>query len=114
MGRYVQAVRLRPGAPGRTKHSIGLPVDLGGGPMPMADASFVVLARTPDGYFLERYTETGEFAGDTWHQTLADALGQADWEYGGRVGVWVTLASETNELASVLEQLGRVTLSDAD
>jgi len=29
-----------------------------------------------------RYTESGEFCGDTWHQTLRDAIKQAEYEYG--------------------------------
>lgn len=114
MGPYIQAARLIPGAPGRTKHSIGLPVELGGDPVRMADPAFVAVASRPDGFFLERYTDTAEFAGDTWHQTQADAVGQAEWEYAGRVDVWVHLADETNDLDDVVEQLSPVTLSDAD
>jgi hypothetical protein len=29
-----------------------------------------------------RYTDMGEFCGDTWHETLADAFAQARYEYG--------------------------------
>jgi hypothetical protein len=29
-----------------------------------------------------RYTDAGEFCGDTWHQTFADAIHQAEYEYG--------------------------------
>ena len=29
-----------------------------------------------------RYTDTGAFCGDTWHATFADALAQAEFEYG--------------------------------
>lgn len=29
-----------------------------------------------------RYTDSGEFCGDTWHENLADALRQAEYEYG--------------------------------
>jgi hypothetical protein len=105
MRAYVQAVRLRPGEPGRTKQAIGLPTDLGGDPMLMADPTFIALSQTDDGFFLERYTDTREFAGDTWHQTLADAVGQVEWEYGGRVGAWVILPDGANDLDAVVRQL---------
>jgi len=29
-----------------------------------------------------RFTDSGEFCGDTWHETLAEAFGQAEYEYG--------------------------------
>jgi hypothetical protein len=29
-----------------------------------------------------RYTDADEFCGDTWHETLKDALSQAEYEYG--------------------------------
>ncbi len=29
-----------------------------------------------------RYTSSGEFCGDTWHETLEDAIAQAGYEYG--------------------------------
>jgi len=29
-----------------------------------------------------RYTDAGEFCGDTWHETLRDAFAQANDEYG--------------------------------
>lgn len=34
--------------------------------------------RDPDGYFLIRYSKSGEFAGDTWHGAFEDATDQAD------------------------------------
>jgi hypothetical protein len=33
-------------------------------------------------YMMYRYTESGEFCGDTWHLTLRDAIEQAGYEYG--------------------------------
>ena len=33
-------------------------------------------------YFLIRYGERNEFAGDTWHQTIEEAKGQAKFEFG--------------------------------
>jgi hypothetical protein len=80
----------------------------------MPDPTFVAILQSDEGYFVERYTETREFAGDTWHQTRADAEGQVDWEYGDRVGVWVRLADEPNDLDPVIERLAHVTFTDAD
>ncbi len=37
---------------------------------------------------LYRYTAQGEFAGDTWHQTLEDAKAQAAAEYGEALSDW--------------------------
>jgi hypothetical protein len=31
-----------------------------------------------------RYTDAGEFCGDTWHETLKHAFSQAEFEYGLR------------------------------
>ncbi|MHC4088873.1 MAG: hypothetical protein ACYSVY_01085 [Planctomycetota bacterium] len=31
---------------------------------------------------MRRYTDDNEFCGDTWHETLDDALDQAAYEYG--------------------------------
>jgi hypothetical protein len=114
MRRYLQAVRLRPGPRGGAQHTVGLPTHLGGDPVPMADPTFVAISQSDSGYFVERYTDAREFAGDTWHQSRAEAEGQADWEYGKRVGGWVMLADETTDLEAVIEQLAHVTFSDAD
>ena len=52
-------------------------------PMSQADRVEIVL----DGSETEpcrmyRYNNDEEFCGDTWHETFADALGQATFEYG--------------------------------
>ncbi len=31
---------------------------------------------------MSRYTDAGEFCGDTWHETLKHAFRQAEFEYG--------------------------------
>jgi hypothetical protein len=80
----------------------------------MADPSFIAVSQADEGYFVERYTGTREFAGDTWHQTRAAAVRQAEWEYGGRVGGWVMLDDEITDLDTVLQQLARMTIPNAD
>jgi hypothetical protein len=37
---------------------------------------------TTDPCFLLRYTDAGEFCGDTWHENLESAYAQAESEYG--------------------------------
>jgi len=38
--------------------------------------------RTMQPCMMYRYTDAGEFCGDTWHETLEDAFEQAEFEYG--------------------------------
>jgi hypothetical protein len=35
-----------------------------------------------------RYTKSGEFGGDTWHQSLQDAMEQAAYEFPGLLKEW--------------------------
>jgi hypothetical protein len=80
----------------------------------MPDPSIVEMCVSDEGYYLIRHTESGEFAGDTWHETREDALHQAEFEYGGRIASWTTLADGTVDFADVVRQLPHVTFSDAD
>lgn len=81
----------------------------------MPDPTFVVIYRAAEeGWMLERFTDTLATAGDTWHQTQDDARGQAEWEYGERLGHWLDLGSEATDLAEVLARLGRRRSTDAD
>jgi len=83
MTRYVAQVRqvLHPGI-----HKIGTirsgrvaPV----ADMPLPDRVVIELEAGPDQQcMMYRYTETGDFCGDTWHQNLKDAFAQAGFEYG--------------------------------
>ena len=40
---------------------------------------------------LFRFTDGGEFCGDTWHETLAEAFAQAEYEYGLSEGDFTTV-----------------------
>lgn len=88
--RFVAVVR-RPyeGAPSR--HYVGLPPIDPGDPDTrerMAVPRVLVLESRPDGVFLDRYDESGDEAGDTWHQSIDDAKEQAQVEYGEQLGPW--------------------------
>lgn len=51
---------------------------------PMALPERIEIEASEDGgeCMMYRYTRTGEFCGDTWHECLESALGQAEYEYG--------------------------------
>jgi hypothetical protein len=51
---------------------------------PMAFPERVEIEASEDGgeCMMYRYSRSGEFCGDTWHESLESALGQAEYEYG--------------------------------
>ena len=54
------------------------------GPVPterMADAARLEIDEADGAFYLIRLAANGDFAGDTWHETLEDAFGQAEFEY---------------------------------
>ena len=52
-------------------------------PLPQPDRVEIELEGGPEGScMMYRYTSSGEFCGDTWHETLEDAIAQAGYEYG--------------------------------
>jgi hypothetical protein len=55
----------------------------------MPDPTWLVLEVSRDRCFLYRYTDSGEGAGDTWHQSLEDAYHQAHFEYDLEWEDWV-------------------------
>lgn len=71
---------------GRARHHVG-PVTrpdggLTGKPPPSAARVEIEPDQTGTGnFFLIRFDENGEFAGDTWHRTLDEAKGQARFEF---------------------------------
>lgn len=51
--------------------------------LPLPDRLEIELEGGPgDPCMIYRYTDDGEFCGDTWHEKLEDALAQAEFEYG--------------------------------
>lgn len=88
---------------------IGLPPDLADSvdqrqrlPWPRV----LVLEEDTEGYSLYRYTESGEFGGDTWHMTLEDAKHQAAYEFGDRLGSWSEVPEEVADpLSFALQQM---------
>jgi len=46
---------------------------------------------------LYRYTESGAFCGDSWHENLGAAFAQAEYEYGLLAGDWQIDNRESNK-----------------
>lgn len=57
-----------------------------------------------EGHFLYRYARDGEFAGDTWHQSLEEAKGQANWEYGLQLQ-WVEVSVPDSEAEAFVDRV---------
>jgi hypothetical protein len=76
----------------RAAHTGGFPLD----PEKMLPLPDVVLVVADDngGAMLFRYTAHGEFGGDTWHATVAEAQEQAAYEYGDALVPWIEVPSE--------------------
>ena len=71
----------------RATHTAGYPMDPSK-MLPLADVVLLVADGDP-GAMLFRYTAHGEFGGDTWHPTVADAREQAAEEYRDALGTWI-------------------------
>jgi hypothetical protein len=64
--------------------------------MPIAEG--VLREVSPEGYAqLYRYTVSGEFSGDTWHETVADADHQLYFEFGGATTPWTVVPPGTSD-----------------
>jgi hypothetical protein len=61
---------------------------------PVADILVLEMGTVDEqGVFLYGYTATGEFCGDTWHQSIEDAQDQAACEFGYALGEWEEVPS---------------------
>ena len=61
--------------------SEGAPVPVSVLPAPQR-VEIELSGETTEPCYLLRYTGAGEFCGDTWHEDLASAYAQAEFEYG--------------------------------
>ena len=64
--------------------------------LPLADVLLLESSEN-SGVMLFRYTTQGESAGDTWHETIADAKEQAIFEYRDAVGRWFEVPDEVTD-----------------
>ncbi len=66
--------------------------------MPLPDVLIIERDISPDpGFMLYRYTKSGTFAGDTWHENLEDAKHQAEFEYGNTLGEWQEVPEDVQD-----------------
>jgi hypothetical protein len=85
----------------KTRHYVGLPPEIAPGAF-MSDlpqARFIVLQTADSGVFLNRYSEEGEFAGDTWHIDEDEALEQAAFEFGVKPEDWMEIHPDEDAVA---------------
>ena len=78
---------------GATRHSLGELVD---GEIVMGDALgpfaalVIIEEESSSGFLLLYLDQNGDPVADTWHETLEDAIDQAEHEYEGITSKWVT------------------------
>lgn len=58
---------------------------------PMPSAARVRIQPDEHGFLLLRFGASGEFAGDTWHESASDAQLQAEFEFGITADQWKEL-----------------------
>ncbi|MGE3843378.1 MAG: hypothetical protein AB7I50_17545 [Vicinamibacterales bacterium] len=85
----------------RVRHLVGFPSELAEGsddtrPLPRPHV-LVIEEESAGSVFLYRMTQGGKSGGDTWHQSLADAKHQADYEYGDAVGTWSEIPGDVRD-----------------
>lgn len=97
--RLVAVVR-RPYHGSLSRHYVGLPPMEAGDPDTrerLAVPRVLVIESRPDGIFLDRYGESGDEVGDTWHQSIDDAKEQAQVEYGSHLGDWTEVPESEDD-----------------
>lgn len=88
-------------APLRVLHYLGMPSKLTGGssscqllPWPQ----IVLIESWPEGVVLVRFADAGQYAGETWHPNVEQALQQAAFEYAELLGAWSEIPPEVDDV----------------
>lgn len=93
-----QFVILKEDIEPKTKHYIGLPPEVTGNPLsarPLPIPRFVLFIEEQNGFYLYRYDLAGNFAGDTYHGTIPDAMKQAKYEFNIKSqSQWIDIPKE--------------------
>lgn len=79
----------------RVAQTDGFPIDPEA-MLPVADVVLIV-ADADGSAMLFRYTAHGEFGGDTWHPSVADAREQAVFEYGTALATWIDVPRDIRD-----------------
>jgi hypothetical protein len=90
----------------KSKHYKGLPPDLTAGKdlrTEMKPAAVVVIEDDQDGVFLYRYDAQANCVGDTWHQNLDEAKGQAQFEFENILSEWVEIPLSIQGVQQVVQ-----------
>ena len=82
--KVLRRIRLSPqhGPTGNTRHVRG------GQPLPPPHELKVVQYPEDEGFYLLHFDARGEELTDTYHESIEDALAQADWEFNVRADEW--------------------------
>lgn len=104
--RFIARVIAHPIKP-HVRHYHGLPPDLAKdrdsrSEMPIAEALLIEIE--PDGVFLFRLSANGEFAGDTWHQSIEEAKTQAEFEFGHGLSNWESVPSDVEDVMAYVRK----------
>lgn len=78
---------------------------MGGRPIRLRPSKTLVITQAPDGYSIDRYAADGATAGDTWHPTFDEAIGQAAWEFGDLVGEWSAIPEGEGDPISFVRRI---------
>lgn len=80
--------------------------------LPLADVLLIVVDDDP-GAMLFRYTAHGEFGGDTWHASVAEARAQAEYEYGDALlPPWMEVPDDVSDAHNFAVQYALDRLND--
>ena len=67
----------------------------------MPPAAVLLIESDSEGnFFLERFAEDGQFAGDTWHKTIEDAQYQATCEYENSLSDWIAVPPDDEDVVA--------------
>jgi len=89
------------------KHSLTVKHYVGAPPGPrretdtrreLGPALFLVIEEEPGGVFLYRFDAKGGCVSDTWHMTIDDAKGQAEYEFPGVALNWEEMPQSAGDL----------------
>jgi hypothetical protein len=93
---------------GKARHYVGLPeaLDPSGHRSDLPPAALLIVEPEDNGVLLLRYSAAGAFGGDTWHEDLDAAKGQASFEYAEGLD-WKPVQSTTQDVGELARELLR-------
>lgn len=86
----------------RVKHFSGIPPEVTQGVDKrslLGEPDLLLLEEKEDGCYILRLRRDGTVITDTWHKTLEEAISQAEFEYGDRLGKWKAVPLGVEDVA---------------